>query len=63
MVGSVGFAVDNFENGKGFVRIHGERWQARSEATVDKEDKLVVTDMDGLWLLVTKSNSDSNNQE
>ena len=63
MVGSFGFAVEDFENGKGFVRIHGERWQARCNEAVSKDNKLVVTEMDGLWLIVENSNSELNNQE
>ncbi len=63
MVGSSGFAVDKFVHGKGFVRIHGERWQARCDTPVHKDEELVVTAMDGLWLLTEKSNNESTNQE
>ncbi len=46
MVGSFGFAVEDFENGEGFVRIHGERWQARCKEAVSKDNKLDWTNID-----------------
>lgn len=52
MIGSVGEAVEAFAHHKGHVHVHGEIWQAHSEAPVRKGQEVRITDMDGLTLIV-----------
>lgn len=52
MVGSVAEALIDFD-GKGAVHVHGERWQARSDAPVHAGQSVRVTAIDGLVLKVT----------
>ncbi len=52
MIGRTAVAIENFE-GKGYVRIEGERWAAYSTEPIEKDQRVTVTDMDGLVLSVT----------
>ncbi len=51
LIGETGEALENFDE-IGMVRVHGENWQARSERPLDKHEKVIVYDIDGLTLLV-----------
>ena len=55
MVGQVGTATTDFEAGRGYVRVLGERWLARAqgEQTVRRGDSVRVQVVDGLTLEVT----------
>jgi len=52
MVGSIGEAVKAFKD-KGQVHIHGEIWQAKTDAPVKAGEHVRVTALDGLILLVS----------
>jgi membrane-bound serine protease (ClpP class) len=41
---------------EGWIRVHGERWRAESEGTVEAGQKVVVTAVHGLRLRVRKEN-------
>ncbi len=49
MVGSVAEVVEDF-SGRGFVHVHGERWQARSDVPLVRGQRVSVTAMRGLIL-------------
>ena len=51
LTGATGEALEDFGN-LGFVFVHGERWQARTEAAVQQGQAIVVTGVDGLTLRV-----------
>ena len=51
MIGSVGVAVGDFER-RGTVHVHGERWQAVTEAPLRNGQAARVTGIDGLVLRV-----------
>lgn len=51
MVGSVVEVQEGFD-GEGHVFVHGEIWQARSDASLQPGDKALVTGMDGLVLKI-----------
>ncbi len=53
MIGAAGEALEDFE-GVGWARVHGENWRARAAAPVRRGDRLRVTGMDGLVLIVVK---------
>lgn len=61
MIGLIGEAVAAFVQQKGQVHVHGEIWQARAAASVRKGQKVRVTDMDGLVLIVEPA--DAGNKE
>ena len=52
MVGVVAIVQGDFET-EGKVRAHSELWNARSQVPVNKDQKVQVTGMDGLTLLVS----------
>lgn len=52
LIGETGMALEDF-TGAGMIRIHGEIWQARSARAIGKEQKVKVTGLDGLTLLVS----------
>ncbi len=54
MLGSTGEVVD-WQDAEGRVHVHGEMWRARSEAPLITGQKVRVTAVDGLTLLVTPS--------
>jgi len=49
--GAAGEALEDFAD-QGFVIVHGERWQARTESSLLKGQAIIVTDVDGLTLKV-----------
>ena len=53
LIGETGTAVtDVFEDGKVF--LHGELWHAKSDEPIDKGERVIVTGVDGLLLLIKK---------
>jgi len=55
MVGEKGTAKTDIKKGKeGLVFVHGEIWKAISEEEIKKGDKIIVTGLDGLKLIVRK---------
>jgi len=51
LAGATGEALEDFD-GRGFVLVHGERWQARTGKAVRKGQSIVVTGVEGLTLTV-----------
>jgi len=51
LIGRQGVALDSFDH-EGHVFIHSERWNARTETPVSKDQAIVVTGIDGLSLQV-----------
>ncbi|MFP4160717.1 MAG: NfeD family protein [Ectothiorhodospira sp.] len=56
MIGATGTALKDFSGGMGRIRVHGESWLARSDATVARGDTVRVTAMEGLTLTVEPLN-------
>ena len=54
LIGEEGEAVEAFRKGEGQVMVHGEIWKAQSEEKILKGDKVVVTEVKGLKLIVKK---------
>ena len=52
LIGALGEALDDFAD-TGMIRIHSENWRARTDSSVRKNEKVTVTGIDGLTLLVT----------
>jgi membrane-bound serine protease (ClpP class) len=52
MIGLAGEALEDFTQGTGRVRAHGEEWQARAGAPVRKGQRVRVVSRDGLTLVV-----------
>jgi membrane-bound serine protease (ClpP class) len=52
MTAEKGFAIDDFRDGKGKVRIHGEIWNAISNNSIRKGDEITVKKVDGLTLII-----------
>jgi membrane-bound serine protease (ClpP class) len=52
MVGSTGTVTD-WSGTDGSIRIHGELWRARADNTMTAGQKVTVTELDGLTLVVT----------
>ncbi len=59
MVGSLGEALESFKT-EGKVRVHSELWSARTRVPVKRGQKIKVTDMDGLTLLIEPENPEDN---
>ncbi len=51
MLGSIGIVLDDF-TGTGRVRIHSENWQAICDQPLHKNEKVIVTAIEGLLLQV-----------
>ena len=47
--------VVHWEGGKGKVKIDGELWQAKSREAILKDETVTVKKMDGLTLIVSRS--------
>ncbi|AWR93502.1 NfeD family protein [Acidianus brierleyi] len=57
-VGKIGKAVDNISpNQGGYIMVNGEYWEAVSNENIEAGDTVVVIGMQGLKLVVKKSNS------
>ncbi len=54
LIGEEGEAVEAFRKGEGQIMVHGEIWKAQSEEKILKGDKVVVTEVKGLKLIVKK---------
>ena len=52
LIGADAVALEDFET-SGHVRLHGERWNAVSDAPVKRGEKLVVMRLEGLTVYVT----------
>lgn len=52
LIGAHATALSDFENGRGGVHVHGERWGARCDQPVRKGDTVVIRDLQGLTLVV-----------
>jgi membrane-bound serine protease (ClpP class) len=57
IVGQLGIAVTDLAP-RGFVRIHGELWQAESEEEIREGAGILVRDVSGLRLRVAASGTD-----
>lgn len=51
-MGAAGVALEDFTD-LGMIRIHGETWRARSDTPVSKKQRVTVTGLDGLTLLIS----------
>jgi len=58
IIGEIGIAVSNIAP-EGQVKIHGEYWKALSDKKIKKNERIIVTDVDGLKLIVKKQNNKS----
>ncbi|RMG61660.1 MAG: nodulation protein NfeD [Calditrichaeota bacterium] len=56
LVGLVGEALETFQKGRGQVLVEGEIWQAYSDNSVRKGDKIRVVAMEGLTLKIERVN-------
>jgi len=56
LIGATGKVSDNFD-GEGRVRVHGELWQARASIPLRKGQKIRVTALEGLILVVEPEDS------
>ncbi|MGH8125746.1 MAG: NfeD family protein [Rhodanobacteraceae bacterium] len=56
MAGAVGEVVADFQ-GRGFVHVHGERWQAESRVPLQRGQRIAVTGMHGLVLDVAPAST------
>ncbi|MGJ0430824.1 NfeD family protein [Methylobacter sp.] len=52
LIGAAGVALEDFTD-LGMIRIHGETWRARSGSPVSKKQRVTVTGLDGLTLLIS----------
>jgi membrane-bound serine protease (ClpP class) len=52
LIGVTGVALEDFTD-TGMIRIHSEIWRARSNSPVSKEQRVTVTGLDGLTLLIS----------
>ena len=52
IIGGVGTAMADFAGNEGKVWLEGESWAAKSNMTIEKDQQVIVTAMDGLVLTV-----------
>ena len=57
MIGEIATVIDNFTHRKGQVSTHGEIWEAESEETLKKGDRVKIVSMKNLVLFVKKDKS------
>ncbi len=62
LIGAHGEALEPFEH-QGPVFVHGERWAARSESPLRRNQAIKVTGLDGLTLMVRPLNSNTQEQD
>ncbi|MFQ5757405.1 MAG: nodulation protein NfeD [Acidiferrobacterales bacterium] len=62
MVGSSGEALESFKT-EGRVRVHSEAWSARTRVPVKKGEKIRVTGMEGLVLMVEPANPEEGSDD
>ncbi len=53
MIGQKGVALNDFNNGKGKILVHGEIWTAVSLDPIKKDEEVTIKSIDGLELFVT----------
>ncbi len=58
MIGEQGVALTAVNQDKGWIRVHGERWQAVSDRPIPPGEKVVIVDMDGLVARVQPLSAD-----
>lgn len=58
LIGAHAVALSDFVAGRGKVQLHGERWQARSEASIQRGASLRVVTLDGLVVTVEPAPED-----
>jgi membrane-bound serine protease (ClpP class) len=56
LIGSIGTVIVG-ENKKSYIRVHGETWEVRSDLPLKVGQKVKITGMDGLILLVEPINN------
>lgn len=54
MINETGRAVKTFSKGEGKVFVHGEIWNAVSDEGIKKDDKIIVTEVNGMTVTVKK---------
>jgi membrane protein implicated in regulation of membrane protease activity len=55
ILGKQGVVIKNIaKHNDGLVKIDNERWRARAEESIKKGEQIVVTDVSGVTLIVTK---------
>jgi len=52
LIGATGVALEDFTD-TGMIRVRSEIWRARSDSPVSKEQRVTVTGLDGLTLLIS----------
>jgi membrane-bound serine protease (ClpP class) len=52
LIGATGVALEDFTD-RGMIRIHSEIWQARCDSPISKKQRVTVTGLDGLTLLIS----------
>lgn len=52
MIDEIGVAIDDFVDGAGRVRVHGEIWQAESDWEIRKDERIRVIEVRRLMLTV-----------
>jgi membrane-bound serine protease (ClpP class) len=52
MVGAIGEALEDFDEGHGRIRVHSESWEAQSDRPVRAGQRVRVVAMDGLTLKI-----------
>ncbi|WP_027158241.1 NfeD family protein [Methylobacter luteus] len=52
LIGATGVALEDFTD-RGMIRIHSEIWQVRSDSPISKKQRVTVTGLDGLTLLIS----------
>jgi membrane protein implicated in regulation of membrane protease activity len=56
IVGKKGIVLQSIApNDHGLVRVGNEEWRARAEERIEKDDEIVVTEVRGVTLIVTKT--------
>ncbi len=58
MIGEQGVTLTAVNQDKGWIRVHGERWQAVSDQPIPPGEKVVIVEMDGLVARVQPLSAD-----
>jgi membrane-bound serine protease (ClpP class) len=58
LIGATGVALEDFTD-LGMIRIHSEIWRARSDSPISKKQRVTVTGLDGLTLLISPVKEES----
>lgn len=54
LIGEVGVVVNDIENDKGKIYVHGEYWNASSDSQIKKDQKVEIIEVNGMNLKVKK---------